>query len=112
MLVDEADHRGALADGGRAALDRAGADVARRVDTGDAGLEQALGTGVGAGQDEALLVAGDAVAEPVGAGRGAEEQEEEGEGQFGAVGQFDALEVAVGRRCRSQISLRSRTATP
>ena len=81
--MDEADHGGALADRGRAALDRAGADVAGGVDAGDAGLEQALGAGVGAGEDEALRVAGDGVAEPVGAGRGAEEEEEEGERQLG-----------------------------
>src|SRR6201999_2401921 len=69
VLVDEADHGGALADRGRAALDRAGADVARRVDAGDARLQQALGAGVVPGQDEALLGAGDLVAEPTGAGR-------------------------------------------
>jgi len=34
---------GALADGDRAALDRAGADVARGIDAGDGGFEQPLG---------------------------------------------------------------------
>ncbi len=79
VLVDEAHDRRALADRGRAALDRAGAHVAGGVDAGDAGLEQAVGARLGAGEDEALGVAGDRVAEPVGAGRGAEEEEEEGE---------------------------------
>src|SRR3954471_17164318 len=87
MLVHEAHHRGALADGGSAALDRAGADVAGGVDAGDGGFEQAFGAGIGAGEDESLLVAGDAVAEPVGAGGGAEEEEEEGVGETGAVGE-------------------------
>ena len=93
--MDEADDRGALADRGRAALDRAGADVAGGVDAGHAGLEQAVGAGVGAGEDEALGVAGDRVAEPLGAGRGAEEEEEEGERQLGAVGEGDGLELPV-----------------
>src|SRR4029077_7345300 len=48
-LVHEADDGGALADGGGAALDRAGADVAGGVDAGDAGLQQPLGAGLGAG---------------------------------------------------------------
>src|ERR1700709_1531450 len=49
VLVDEADDGRALADRGRAALDRAGADVARGVDAGDARLQQAFGAGGGAG---------------------------------------------------------------
>ena len=93
--MDEADDRGALADGGGAALDRAGADVAGGVDAGDAGFEQAVGAGLGAGEDEALLVAGDRVAEPLGAGRGAEEEEEEREGEAGAVGQRHRFELVV-----------------
>src|SRR4051794_6900397 len=95
MLMHEAHHRGALADGGSAALDRAGADVAGGVDAGDGGFEQALGAGLGAGEDEALLVAGDAVAEPVGAGGGAEEEEEERVGEAGTVGEGDGFELAV-----------------
>ncbi len=93
--MDEAHDRRALADRGRAALDRAGAHVAGRVDAGHARLEQALGAGVGAGEDEAVRVARDDVAEPVGAGRGAEEEEEEGERQPVAVGERDRLEPAV-----------------
>src|SRR3954463_16162179 len=95
VLVHEAHHRGALADGRSAALDRAGADVAGGVDAGDGGFEQPFGTGFGAGEDEALLVAGYRVAEPVGAGGGAEEEEEEGVGETGAVGEGDAFELAV-----------------
>src|SRR4051794_36074855 len=95
MLVDEAHHRGALADGGSAALDRAGADVAGGVDAGDGGFEQPFGAGLGTGEDEALLVAGDAVSKPVGAGGGAEEEEEERVGETGAIGEGDGFELAV-----------------
>ena len=110
--MDEAHDRRALADRGRAALDRAGADVAGGVDAGDAGLEQALGAGLGAGEDEAVLVAGDRVAEPVGAGRGAEEEEEEGERQPRAVGQRDRLELAVARRAARRFRCGRGRATP
>ena len=58
MLMHEAHDRGALADGDSAALDRAGADVAGGVDAGDGGFQEAFGADVGAGEDEALLVAG------------------------------------------------------
>src|SRR3954453_21715792 len=95
VLVDEAHHRGALADGRSAALDRASAGVAGSVDAGDGGFEQALGTDVRAGEDEALLVAGDGVAQPVGAGGSAEEEEEERIGETAAVGGGGGFELAV-----------------
>src|SRR4051794_35281181 len=95
VLVDQADYRGALADGRSAALDRAGADVAGGVDAGDGGFEQALGADFGTGLDEALLVPGDCLAQPVGAGGGAEEEEEERVGEAAAVGEGDGFELAV-----------------
>src|SRR4051812_50089018 len=95
MLVHEPHHRGALADGGSAALDRAGANVAGGIDAGDGGFEQAVGAGFGAGEDEALLVAGDAVAEPIGAGGGAEEEEEERIGEAGGGGGGGGVGVSV-----------------
>jgi hypothetical protein len=67
-LVYELDHGSALADRGRAALDRAGAHVAGRVDPWHARLEQALGAGVrAAGQDETVAVTRNQVTEPLGA---------------------------------------------
>ena len=79
--MDEAHDRRALADRRRAALDRARADVAGGVDARHARLEQALGPGVGSGEDEPVGVARDDVAEPIGARSGAEEEEEERERQ-------------------------------
>ncbi len=70
-------------DGARHALDRARAHVARDEDARHARLEQvrvaperpAGRLGVGAGQDEAALVARDDALQPVGARRGADEDE-------------------------------------
>src|SRR5581483_5990280 len=59
--VDELDSHGSFADGRGAALGRAGADVAGGEDARDAGLEQVLAVRRGAGEDEAVLVAGDRV---------------------------------------------------
>ena len=70
--MDEAHDRRALANGGGAALDGAGAHVPGGVDAGDARLEQAVSAGSGAGEDEAVFVARDGVAEPVGARAGAD----------------------------------------
>jgi hypothetical protein len=74
-LVYELDHGSALADRGRAALDRACAHVASRVDARHARLEKALGADLRAGQDEAVAVARKHVTEPLGARLGAKEQE-------------------------------------
>src|SRR3954453_315032 len=84
-LVHEADDRGALADGGCAALDRARAGVARGVDPGHARLQEALSARVVSGEHEPLLVTGDRVTEPVGAGVGAEEEEQRRERELGPV---------------------------
>src|SRR3954467_3779841 len=78
MLVHEPHHRRALADGGSAALDRAGADVAGGIDAGDAGFLEPAGADLRTGEDEAVFVTVDGAVEPVGAGRGAEEEEEVG----------------------------------
>src|SRR6266496_1728076 len=66
-LMDVADHRRALADGGCGALRRARAHVARRVDAGGACLQQPGRAGVFAGEDEPVLVCGDGIPDPVGA---------------------------------------------
>lgn len=65
---------GALPDGGRAALERARADVAGGVEPRYVGLEQAGRSGGSARQDEAVVVAGDRLAEPVDARVGAKEE--------------------------------------
>ena len=79
--MDELHGHRALADGGGAALGRAGADVTGREDARNAGLEQVLGARGGAREDEAVVVAGDRVAEPFGARLRAEEEEQERERQ-------------------------------
>src|SRR5688572_9143211 len=67
-LVDEPDDGRSLADRGGAALDRSCADVARGVDAGNIGFELALGSRVGTGEHEAVLVARDGIAQPLRAG--------------------------------------------
>src|SRR5689334_14362429 len=79
VSVDELDGHGSLADRRSAALGRARADVARGEDAWHAGGEQAIGAGSASRQDEAVIVAGDRVVEPVGAWCRAEEEEQEGE---------------------------------
>jgi hypothetical protein len=74
--VHEADDHRSFTDSGRAALDRARPDVARRVDAGHARLEQAVRAGVGAGQDETLVVVVcDHVVQPFGARRCSEDKD-------------------------------------
>ena len=95
-VVDEAhDHR-SLADRGGATLDRSRADIADREDTGHARLEEALGAGLLAGEDEAVVVERDGAAEPVGVRRGSEEEEEGGERDPFAVAEGRRFELAVG----------------
>ena len=79
--MDELDGHRSFADGGGAALGRAGADVAGREDAGNARLEQVVGVRCGAGEDEAVVVARDGVVEPLGARQRAEEEEQERERQ-------------------------------
>ena len=97
--MDVAHHRGALADRGRAALRRARSDVARREDAGNAGREDVLGVRGGSGEDEAVVIAGHGVAEPVCARARAEEEEQERERQALAALERDRVEV----RDRSEI---------
>ena len=81
--MDERDRHRALADRARDALDRARAHVAGDEHAGDARLQQvgvarqrpAVPRDVGPGEDEAALVALDDAGEPVGARRGADEDE-------------------------------------
>ena len=83
VLVDQRDGHRALPDRARDALDRPRADVAGDEDARHVRLEHvglalerpAVALYVGAGQDEAALVAGDHALEPVGVRRGADEHE-------------------------------------
>ena len=94
-VVHEAHHHRALAHRRRHALGRAGPYVAGRVDARRARLEQSVPAGVGARQDEPVIVAGQSATEPIGAGFGTEEQEQERESHARAVAQRHGLELAV-----------------
>src|SRR4051794_23747400 len=94
-LVDEADDHRTLAHRCGDALGRSAPRVTDRVDAGDARLEDPVGPGRVARQDESVLVANDRVPEPVGVRLGAEEQEEILEGELLVVGQRDRPELAV-----------------
>ena len=59
VVVDEAHHGGALAHGRRAALQRTGPHVTRRVDAGHARFEQPRHACIRPREDEPLLVPGD-----------------------------------------------------
>ena len=90
-LVHEADDHRSLAHGRGAALHRTRAHVAGRVDPRDARLQQRLRARFGAGENEAVGVARQRVAEPIGARRRTEEQEQVGEGQALSVDQGHRL---------------------
>ena len=79
MGMDELDRHRPFADGRGATLGRPGADIAGREHSWDVGLEQVVDVGCGAGEDEAVVVAGHGVVEPLGARQRAEEQEHERE---------------------------------
>src|SRR6185437_11528414 len=79
----------------RAPLRRPGADVAGGKDAGHARLEQMLGAGGVAREDEAVGGAGDRVVDPLGARVRAEEEEEIGEGEPVAVLERDRFELPV-----------------
>src|SRR3984893_16962603 len=64
VLVHVADHGRTLADGRRAALDRAGAHVTGGINTRHARLEQPLRSGLAAGEDEPVAVARHDIVEP------------------------------------------------
>src|SRR5919109_3437937 len=95
MRVDELHGHRALAHRGCAPLRRAGADVARGEDAGDARLEQVVGMRIRAREDEAVFVAGDGVAEPFGAWPRAEEQEQERERHALTTRERDRFEVPI-----------------
>ena len=76
-------------------LTEPGPHVAGCEDTRDARLEQAVGPGGGAGENEPVVVTRDHVAEPLGARRRAEEEEEEREREPLAVLQGDRFQLAV-----------------
>ena len=103
-LVDEAhDHR-ALADRGRAALDRPRANIANREDARHARLEDALGTGRLAREDEAVVVERNGAPEPVGTRCGSEEEEEERERDPFTVDERRRLELPVGAVQRGDLA--------
>jgi hypothetical protein len=96
VFVDELDGHRSFSDGGGAAFGRAGADVAGGEDAGNACLEQVVGTGCVAGEDEAVGGACDRVVKPLGARLRAEEEEEEG--RMGGVGSSRSFSP---RKCAS-----------
>src|SRR5207253_2725846 len=95
VLVDELHGHRSFADGGGAAFGRAGADVAGGEDAGHAGLEQVVGAGCVAGEDEAVGSARDGVVEPFRARLCAEEEEEERERELLAALERDLFEPAL-----------------
>ena len=95
MRVDELHGHRAFADGRRAALGRAGADVAGREHAGNVGLQQVVHVGRGAGEDEAVAVAADGIVEPFGTRQCAEEEDQEPVGEELAGLQRDRRKVPV-----------------
>src|SRR3954452_4669248 len=93
--MHELDRHRSFAHGRRAALRGAGADVARREDPRDIGLEEEVGSCFWARDDKAVGIAGHRVAEPIRARRRPEEEEQERERNALAVDQRDRLELAV-----------------
>ena len=93
--MDELDGHRPFPDGGHAAFARARAHVARGEDARQGRLEQVFGACGVAGEDEALVVACDDVAEPFGARQRAEEEKQERERETLAARQSDRLELAV-----------------
>src|SRR5207237_7351905 len=95
VRVDELHGHRSFADGGGAAFAGSGADVAGGEDAGHARLEQVVGAGCVAGEDEAVGGACDGVVEPLRAWLCAEKEEEEGEWDTLAVLERDLLEPAL-----------------
>jgi hypothetical protein len=95
-LVDEAhDHR-SVVDRGGATFDRSRANIADREDAGHARLQDALGAGPLAREDEAVVIERNRATEPVGVRCGSEEEEEGGEWDPLAIAKRCSLELAVG----------------
>src|SRR5436309_10527389 len=93
--MDELHGHRSFADGGGAAFAGSGADVAGGEDAGHARLEQVVGAGCVAGEDEAVGGACDGVVEPFRAWLCAEKEEEEGEWETLAVLERDLFESAL-----------------
>src|SRR5262249_41030942 len=74
-------------------------------DTGHARLEDALGTGPPAREDEAVVIERDGATEPVGVRCGSEEEEEGGERAPLAVAKRRRLELAVGAVQRGDLAV-------
>ena len=105
--MDEAHHHRSLADRGGATLDRPRANIPHREDAGRARLEDALGTGPLASEDEAVVVERDRATEPVGIRCGSEEKEEGGERDPLTVAERRRLELAVGAVQRGDLAVTS-----
>ena len=113
VSVDELHGHRSFADGGGAALGRARADVSGREDARSIRLEQVLGVSGRAGEDEAVAVARDRIAEPLRARLRAEEEEQERERQALAVFERHRLELpTLSMQGTDLCLLWSRTATP
>src|SRR5207253_7404532 len=95
VLVDELHGHRSLTHRGRAPFGGPGADVAGGEDAGHARLEQVVGAGCVAGEDEAVGGACDGVVEPFRARLRAEKEEEEGEGEPLAALERDLFELAL-----------------
>src|SRR3954454_1269390 len=93
-LVDEAHHRRSLAHRRGTPLGRAGTNVADRIDARNAGLELPGGSCVLPGEDEAVFVPGDDVADPVGAWIRAQKAEHRVKSKTCAVPQRHGLQLA------------------
>src|SRR6516225_6872228 len=96
MPVDELHRHRAFSYGSRAPLDGAGARVASNEDSRHACPEYLGGGDLVPGEDEAVVGAGDHVAEPVGVWPRAEETKHEGERELLAVGERHRVDMAVG----------------
>src|SRR5215210_444815 len=84
-----------FADRGRASLGRSRADVTGRARAGDVGLEEVRDVRVWAGEAEAVVVAGDGVAEPIRARQRLEDEEQEREPQPLAPVERDRIELSI-----------------
>ena len=111
MGVDELHSHRTFADCRGAALGRAGADVSGREHAGNVGLEQVVAVCCCAGEDEAVVVAGHRVVEPLGAGSAPRKRNRNENGSRSPLFNVTASSLPSSP-CRAAISLRSRTATP
>ena len=98
--MDGADGNRSLTDGAGDSLDGTVADITGGEDTRQAGFEwergavgrPGVGRHVGSGEDEPVVVQADGVAQPVGVGFGADEDEDGGRGDLFAASRLGVLE--------------------